>query len=253
MVQNKIIAEYERRLHGDQSSNVTSNSILKPVARVGRCYFCKKAGHQRQHCIKYKQWTQKPASKIDGKVNKISVKETTSVKTVDNTGIEMVFLGYDHNSKAFRCYDPLTKKVNISRDVRFVVDLRTIVSDEKVTDTEKEIMANAIPKYTNESLSANGKKIHEEVSVDGNEFPKEVSVGGNAIQEEYSTNPIRISQRLNIGIPPRRFVDEIFVTAEQVEPSSYNEAISCKEKKLWLGAMQDCDCDLRDFHNYFIA
>lgn len=82
LVQNKIIAEYERRLHDDQSSNATSDSILKTVARVGRCYFCKKAGHQKQNCIKYKQWTQKQDRKTDGKVNNFPVKETPSVKAV---------------------------------------------------------------------------------------------------------------------------------------------------------------------------
>lgn len=44
---------------------------------------------------------------------------TEKIRKLDNTGIKMFFLGYDENSKAFCCYNPETKKVVISRDVRF--------------------------------------------------------------------------------------------------------------------------------------
>lgn len=38
---------------------------------------------------------------------------------LDNTGVETIFVGYDNNSKAFRCYDLTTRKVIVSRDVKF--------------------------------------------------------------------------------------------------------------------------------------
>lgn len=33
----------------------------------------------------------------------------------------MIFVGYDENSKAYRCYDPVNRKLVISRNVRFVM------------------------------------------------------------------------------------------------------------------------------------
>lgn len=41
-------------------------------------------------------------------------------KKLDNTGREMLFVGYDENSKAFRCFDRANRKLVISRDVRFI-------------------------------------------------------------------------------------------------------------------------------------
>lgn len=38
---------------------------------------------------------------------------------LNDVAIEMNFLGYDDNSKAYRCYNAATRKVVVSRDVRF--------------------------------------------------------------------------------------------------------------------------------------
>lgn len=38
----------------------------------------------------------------------------------DDTDMQMLFVGYDEQSKAYRCYDPVTRKVVVIRDVRFV-------------------------------------------------------------------------------------------------------------------------------------
>lgn len=127
---------------------------------------------------------------------------------LEDTGIEMIFLGYDGNSKAFRCYNSATKKVVISRDVKF----------------------------TNQKAS-NIKRIDESNSVDGSQVQEEVP--SNPIIPTHGENLIRTSQRITKGIPPRRFVDEIFVTVQIVEPSSYKEAISSEQKAFWLEAMRD--------------
>lgn len=41
-------------------------------------------------------------------------------RKLDNTATQMVFIGYDGESKAYRCFDPMNRKLVISRDVRFV-------------------------------------------------------------------------------------------------------------------------------------
>lgn len=53
---------------------------------------------------------------------------------------------------------------------------------------------------------------------------KENSVDGIIPTQEE--NSIRVSSRTTKGIPPKRLIDEIFVSTEVVEPSNYNEAIS---------------------------
>ncbi|GMI80680.1 hypothetical protein HRI_001737300 [Hibiscus trionum] len=40
-------------------------------------------------------------------------------KKLDNRGEKCIFIGYDEKSKAYRLYNPLTKKMIISRDVEF--------------------------------------------------------------------------------------------------------------------------------------
>lgn len=83
LVQNKVIAEYERKLRGGQSSNTSSDSVLKTVAKVSLCFFCKKSGHQKQNCLKYKQWMQKQTNRNDDKAKHVPVKEEPSTKVVD--------------------------------------------------------------------------------------------------------------------------------------------------------------------------
>lgn len=75
LVQQKVIAEYERRLYAGQSSNTSNDTVLKTITKVIRCFFCKKTGHQKQNCIKYKQWMQKQTNKNEVKTKDTSVKE----------------------------------------------------------------------------------------------------------------------------------------------------------------------------------
>ena len=44
---------------------------------------------------------------------------TEKRRKLDQKGSEMTFLGHDNESKAFRYYNPATRKVEISRDVTF--------------------------------------------------------------------------------------------------------------------------------------
>jgi hypothetical protein len=50
----------------------------------------------------------------------IYVKDTTpNLKKLDDMSRPMIFIGYELGSKAYRVYNPLTKKVHVSRDVIF--------------------------------------------------------------------------------------------------------------------------------------
>ena len=47
------------------------------------------------------------------------VKVTGNVGKLKDKSKEMIFVGYEHRSKAYRCIDPATHKLCISRDVIF--------------------------------------------------------------------------------------------------------------------------------------
>jgi hypothetical protein len=45
-----------------------------------------------------------------------------NLKKLDDRNMAMIFVGYEPGSTVYRCYDPHTKSVLISRDVVFVED-----------------------------------------------------------------------------------------------------------------------------------
>lgn len=152
---------------------------------------------------------------------------------LDNTGKEMIFVGYDGNSKAFRCYDATARKVIVSRDVKFTNVLSTTLHQEyhhEEKDNEVIIDLGASSDDTAENQSINVNPIQ----------PTEVII------PTVSLNQLRVSQRSTKGQKPNRFIDEIRVTKEIMEPASYNEAILSEQKEFWLEAMMDEMESLKD-------
>ena len=49
----------------------------------------------------------------------VHVKVTGNVRKLDDRSEEMIFFGYEHGSKAYRCIDPATRKLCINKDVIF--------------------------------------------------------------------------------------------------------------------------------------
>lgn len=69
-VQQRVIAEYERRLH---VNGVSNDAVMEAVANPNKtCYFCKKPGHQKKSCAKYKNWKSKQDnSKCENRVHAV--------------------------------------------------------------------------------------------------------------------------------------------------------------------------------------
>lgn len=138
-------------------------------------------------------------------------------RKLDSVAVEMIFLGYDENSKAYRCYNAKTNKVVISRDVKFC--------------TSNPVESNNV-----EFELSNGKSVQEETV---------------QIQEENDefTDGTRVSQRQNKGVPPvrlideiskaRQLIDQISIAQEVVEPKTYSQALESDQKVQWLTAMQE--------------
>jgi hypothetical protein len=59
-----------------------------------------------------------------------------SLKKLDDRSIPMIFVGYELGSAAYRCYNPVTKRVHISRDV--ILDEEATWNSSGVQSTEME-------------------------------------------------------------------------------------------------------------------
>lgn len=56
--------------------------------------------------------------KVFGSIGYVHVPEQERTK-LDDRSKKMVFIGYAENCKGYKCFDPVTKKVVVSRDVEF--------------------------------------------------------------------------------------------------------------------------------------
>lgn len=140
----------------------------------------------------------------------------------------MIFLGYDHNSKAYRCY-----KVVVRRDVRFGTP---ISSNEVSIDLKptRRVDHVEVDQPENASVQEDPSNSPDVVESD-HEY---VSAEEESVSVETS-EPKRISQRVNKGVLPKRLIDEMHMIREFNEPKNYNEAIQSNEREKWLAAMQD--------------
>lgn len=145
-------------------------------------------------------------------------------RKLDHTGKEMVFLGYDNQSKAFRCYNPVTRKVEISRDVTFPGEVGLSTEFEIDFQSQKK-------KGTKEE-----RKEPEVENIPDNEIEEE-EIEEEDIQVEQVQIPQRITSRSTKGKPPPRLIEEINLTIE--EPKDYEEAMSSKDRNKWIIAMQE--------------
>ena len=59
-------------------------------------------------------------------------------KKLDKKGQKCIFVGYSEDTKAYKLYDPVTRKVIISRDVQFVEN----ESWDGTVDTNVKIVSN---------------------------------------------------------------------------------------------------------------
>lgn len=174
---------------------------------------------------------------------------TEKRRKLDSKATEMIFLGYDEKSKAFRCYDQYAKKVVISRDVIFT-DFIKIDAENVSISLNPRIKELLIEEEIPENNSVKENTIN--IPIEGrNNLPDENNIEENSINipNEESTNStqdsniceqhIRTSKRCNKGSAPKRLIEEIWSANEIREPKSYHDAINSTERAQWLEAMQD--------------
>jgi hypothetical protein len=74
------------------------------------------------------------------------------LKKLEDRSKTMVFVGYEHGSATYRCYDPLSKKVHISRYAIFEEEAKWDwlanqadgASSEFITEEETEVLPSIV-------------------------------------------------------------------------------------------------------------
>lgn len=115
-----------------------------------------------------------------------------------------IFLGYSENSKAYRVWLPKYKRVEISRDVRFVEDINVRTDDDP---SPRNTRANS----RSDDEYANGRDVdHDDIIIDMNfRGSDQKNVGRNAIdtgEDDRSDGPVEGASETDESeiVPPRR-------------------------------------------------
>lgn len=175
---------------------------------------------------------------------------TEKRRKLENTATEMIFVGYDEQSKAYRCFDRTKNKLVISRDVKFMdtmdplsVSLASADScsvDVMEPELNGDIEANDEDNVTecdNNSISSETE--YESFADDDTD----ISISDKTLMEENQEEPTitgkRVSQRSTKGRPPKRLIEEINTVHEIREPKTLHDAMSSKQKNEWMCAMKE--------------
>uniref|UniRef100_A0A1Y1LUY5 CCHC-type domain-containing protein n=1 Tax=Photinus pyralis TaxID=7054 RepID=A0A1Y1LUY5_PHOPY len=82
LVQQKVIAEYERRLNTVNSDSTDwTEKVLKSVSKEMKCFFCKRSGHMKSSCEKYQRWKDKKKKEDTIKGNIANDREVMFITT----------------------------------------------------------------------------------------------------------------------------------------------------------------------------
>lgn len=160
---------------------------------------------------------------------------------------KVIMVGYDGYSQNYRLFDPVSKKVNVSRDVVFnEVDKYSNVKPEKHHFVYEWNIAEICEENDAPLVEENHAPLVEENNVllpdvfeDEEEYFEEEKE-----TEKDSDEPKNSSRRLrnrNSLQKPPRFKDTNFTACSATidEPQTFEEAMSSTESNFWIGAMEE--------------
>lgn len=154
---------------------------------------------------------------------------------LENTAKQMILVGYDEQSKAYRCYDQAARKLIISRDVQFVrSETEEITSSASNSNTYGEADVHLRSDNVGDYDPLPEENEEDEVFEEASE---------NRSDEPHPHEPtLRQSKRSNRGVPPRRLIEEIKIAQHKViEPKTLQEALNELNpyRTQWKQAVED--------------
>lgn len=171
--------------------------------------------------------------------------------------IEMIFVGVDAHAKGYRCYNPRTNKVIVSRDVKFFESSSSIVSLEMSDDLQsKSEAAKNEDVMKDDTITAspnNNVVIDDTVATLGNNTSRDDDFE-DALEDDRSPilgerdETFRTRARVDELETPRKSsrVKQPFVPFQishfaliSLEPETAAEAFDCDESVHWKRAMDE--------------
>jgi transposase InsO family protein len=194
-------------------------------------------------------------------------------KKLDKKARKLKFIGYDESSKGYRLTNVDTKEVIIARDVKFLTN-DSVINEKESTDAATDSIDEAI-EYITDTLECNGDNEEELPVVYEREYHNDIMDHDDSITSEYHDtessyyetdmsypeieqtndddyidrtiipNPneaLRRSNRQNSGKNTRYddyACNKVMNSQMDKDPTSYKEAMSRSDKKLWHKAMDE--------------
>lgn len=181
----------------------------------------RKPNYSRLKVFGSKAWVQIPAVKRS---------------KLDNAAQSLIFVGYGHEEKGWRFYNPETRKVVLSRDARFLERKNGSYEESKppIQQIEPEYVSleESLP-----SLSADQDSRNEMTEQDVGVLDSIVAPDNTAGSQE-----LRRSSRQNKGQMDRYLRENYIVniaTNESTDPQTYGQAMSECDAQMWVDAMND--------------
>ena len=181
----------------------------------------------------YEKWNKRKPNvshlRVFGSV--VFVKTTGRLSKLEDRSKCMVFLGYEGGSKAYRCLDPVTFKIHISRDVIF--------DEKKIFKISEEGKLGKLSLCSSNVLKITGLEDGERVSSEVQDDQSVVNEpsGGNFGQEENSEeeDSLRYRSIQSIYDDTNLLCSEFSLLLTE-EPSSYSSAV---KQEVWKKAMEE--------------
>uniref|UniRef100_A0A1Y1M571 Integrase catalytic domain-containing protein n=1 Tax=Photinus pyralis TaxID=7054 RepID=A0A1Y1M571_PHOPY len=157
----------------------------------------------------------------------VQIPKQTGRKKWDPKAKKVMLLGYEPTNKNFRLYDPLSKKVFISCDVRFKGDTPKMIPSPKVLNEDDD---------DSDESDAMGETVVAEQQIQ-----ESISAHKEPLQDAEQSTSQRSRQRYNLRPVvklPERLIETGY-SAVTIDPNTYEEAIQSTEGEQWKIAMDD--------------
>lgn len=152
----------------------------------------------------------------------------------DTKSTKMLFIGYGENTKGYRCIDPLTKKIEHSRDVVFMETQAKVIESDSIEIDEIVVSvgdANDKNESSEEDESSEEESTRKPDSSNASNEPKPSDV----VQSQ-----VRRSSRIPKPIDYGRFgyvTYAAMIDESGTDPITIDEALSRDDKSNWEAAM----------------